>query len=355
MDDRKRLVLKAIVDHYIKTGRPLSSQTLLKEYGLDVSSATIRNDMKALEREGLITKEYSSAGRIPTEKGFRFFVDWLLELSELTRPEQHALMARYRLQRQPLEELLRQTALLLAGLSGYAGFVLAPRLDETRLESITFVKIDEESALGVILSELGIVEHRIVATSLPQDELEEMGRLLSEQLRGRTLKEVREEAQRYVEEADEGWHDPRTRSAFELLQSALERRGERRLYADGLFNLLQKLLEEEVGLPEVRDIVRLLSDTARFGEYLEAQVADGPSGKLTVRIGSENPLRELRPCSLVLRGYGFSGVLGVLGPVRMDYSKACSITQYIGNRLEAILTLSRRAHTAPRAEEVTSR
>ncbi len=340
MDDRKRLVLKAIVDHYIKTGQPLSSQTLLKEYGLDVSSATIRNDMKALEREGLITKEYSSAGRVPTEKGFRFFVDWLVELSELTRPEEHALMESYRLQRQPLEELLKQTALLLAGLSGYAGFVLSPRLEETRLESITWVKLDEESALVVILSELGIVEHRILPTSLSQEELEEIGRWLSERLRGRTLSEVREEAQRYVTEAGEGWHDPRTQSAFQLLRSALERRLERRLYTEGLFNLLQKLLEEEVGLAEVRDIVRLLSESARFGEYLESQIEDS---KLQVRIGSENSLRELRPCSLVLMGYGYSGVLGVLGPVRMDYSKACSITQYIGNRLEAILTLSRRA------------
>lgn len=343
MDDRKRLVLKAIVDHYIKTGRPLSSQVLLEEYGLEVSSATIRNDMKALEREGLITKEYSSAGRVPTEKGFRFFVDWLLELSELTRPEEHALMESYRLQRQPLEELLRQTALLLAGLSGYAGFVLSPRLEETRLESITFVKLDEESALVVILSELGIVEYRILPTSLPPEELEAMGRLLSERLRGRTLSEVRAQARRYVTEAGEGWHDPRTQSAFELLQTALERRLERRLYTEGLFNLLQKLLEEERGLAEVRDIVRLLSESARFGEYLEAQIAKDPQLKLRVRIGSENSLQELRPCSLVLRGYGFSGVLGVLGPVRMDYSKACSITQYIGNRLEAILTLSRRA------------
>ena len=349
MDDRKRLVLKAIVDHYIKTGRPLSSQTLLKEYGLDVSSATIRNDMKALEQEGLIAKEYSSAGRVPTEKGFRFFVDWLLELSELTRPEEHALMESYRLQRQPLEELLKQTALLLAGLSGYAGFVLSPRLEETRLESITFVKLDEESALVVILSELGIVEHRILPTALPAEELEEIGRWLSERLRGRTLSEVREEAQRYVAEAGEGWHDPRTQSAFQLLQSALERRLERRLYTEGLFNLLQKLLEEEVGLAEVRDIVRLLSESARFGEYLESQI---DNSKLQVRIGSENALRELRPCSLVLMGYGFSGVLGVLGPVRMNYSKACSITQYIGNRLEGILTLSRRAPAATEAPEV---
>lgn len=336
MDARKRLVLKAIVDHYIRTGQPLSSQTLLEEYGLRVSSATIRNDMKVLEQQGLITKEYSSAGRIPTEKGFRFFVDWLIELSELAHHDQHAIMESYRVQRQEIERLLRQTALLLANLSGYAGFVLAPRLEEARLESIVFAKLDAENALAVVVSELGIIEHRVIPTRLADEELREISALLTEQLRGRRLDEVRRKARRYTEA--EGWHDPQVQSAFTLLIEALEPRPERRLYVEGLFNLLRSLSEEGYQLGEVREVVRLLGDPQRFGRYLEAQTARSPD--LQARIGSENDLPELCSCSLVFQGYSPSGALGVLGPIRMDYGKVFSITTYIGNRLQAILTLS---------------
>jgi heat-inducible transcriptional repressor len=336
MDDRKRWVLKAIVDHYIKTGRPVSSQTLLEDYGLRVSSATIRNDMKALEDQGLIAKEYSSAGRIPTEQGFRFFVDWLLELSELAHPEQHAILESYRFQRQEISELLRQTTLLLAGLSGYAGFVLSPRLEETRLESILLVNLGAEHVLVVIVSELGIVEHRVVHSRLSQEDLQGISALLNDNLRGKTLDEARAEALRYAK--GEGWHDPLVQSAFALLKETLERRLERHLSTEGLFVLLERLLDQGRALDEARQIAEVLRDTQRFGRYLESEA----SPEIQVRIGSENSLPELRPCSLLFLGYGFSGVLGVLGPVRMDYSKAFSITTYIGHRLEAILTLSHR-------------
>ncbi len=336
MDARKRLVLKAIVDHYIRTGRPLSSQALLRKHDLGVCSATIRNDMKYLERQGLITKAYSSAGRVPTEKGFRFFVDWLLELGELTHPDQHAITESYRVQRQEVERLLRQTALLLANVSGYAGFVLAPRLEESRLESVVFAKLDAEHALAVVVSELGILEHRVIPTRLSDAALREVGALLTERLRGKRLDEARREARRFAEA--EGWHDPQVQTAFALLLEALEPRPGRRLYVEGLFNLLKSLADEGHRLEDVREVVRLLGDPERFGRYLEAQTAHTPN--VQARIGSENDLPELAPCSLVFRGYRPSGALGVLGPVRMDYGKAFSLTTYIGNRLEAILTLS---------------
>ena len=165
-------MLKSIVDHVIKTGRPISSQTLLEGYTLDVSSATIRNDMKYLEEHGLITKEYSSAGRMPTEAGYRFFVDWLLELSEVSRNDKHALIESYSFRRPELESILRQTAFVLSNMSNYAGFVLSPRLEETQLESILFVKLDHENVLVLIVSELDIIEYRVIRSALSNDELQ---------------------------------------------------------------------------------------------------------------------------------------------------------------------------------------
>jgi heat-inducible transcriptional repressor len=190
MDARKRLILKEIVDHYIRTGKAVSSQTILEKYGLSVSSATIRNEMKYLEKHGYITKSWSSSGRIPTAKGYRFFVDWLLELSELARKEQHAILEAYAFQRQRLDELLQQTAFLLASLTGHLGFVLAPRLDQTALEFIAFVKLPPDHALAVLVSDLGIVESRIIPTALPEEQLERIGQFLNRALRGRRLGEL---------------------------------------------------------------------------------------------------------------------------------------------------------------------
>lgn len=346
MDDRRLLVLKAIVDHYIKTGQPLSSKTLLEDYGLRVSSATVRNDMKYLEKRGLIRKEYSSAGRVPTERGYRFFVDWLVQLSELTRHDQHSIMESYRFQRQQIEELLRQTSFLLASMSGYAGFVLSPRLEETRLESIAFVKLDEENVLVVVVSELGIVEHCMIRISLSPDELQEISALINEKLRGQRLDEVRREAIQFAE--GDGWHDPTLQNAFALLKETLERRLQRRLHVEGFFRLLPSLLEEGLELTKALEVLTILGDAGRSSSYLESL----SSTEVRACIGSENDLRELRSCSLVLMGYGFSGVVGILGPIRMDYSKAFAITSYIGNRLRTILTLSHWEQMPTLAREV---
>lgn len=334
MDDRKRWVLKAIVDHYIKTGQPVSSQTLLQDYRLAVSSATIRNDMMYLEKRGLIRKEYSSAGRVPTERGYRFFVDWLVELSEINRGHPHALMESYRFQRQEIEELLRQTAFLLANMTGYAGFVLSPRLEETRLESIVFVKLGGENVLVVIVSELGIIEHCMIRSPLSSEELQEISFLLNEKLRGNRLEQVQAEAMRFAE--GEGWYDSTLRNAFVLLKETLDRRLQRRLHLEGYFTLLPRLLEEGLKLGNALGVFTLLADVDRSGKYLESISAT----EVQARIGSENSFKELHRCGLVMMGYGLSGVLGILGPIRMDYSKAFSITSYIGNRLRTILTLS---------------
>jgi heat-inducible transcriptional repressor len=345
MDDRKRFVLKSIVDHYIRSGRPLSSQTLLEGYEMDVSSATIRNDMKYLEEEGLIAKEYSSAGRVPTEAGYRFFVDWLIELGEISRDEDvHAIIESYRFRRPELEGILRQTALVLNSLSSYAGFVLSPKLEETQLESILFVKLDPENALVLIVSELGIIEYRVIRSGLSDHELQEIGNLLNSKLRGRRLQDVREDANRYAEE--EGWYDPIVRNSFVLLKESLEQRLERRLHVEGLFNLLERLLEDGIELKQAREILGLMGDVHRFSEAF-GKLAENET---QVRIGSENVYDELKSCSLVYRHYGYSGVLGILGPIRMDYGKAVSVTTYIANRLNAILVLSQR-EASPAFEE----
>jgi heat-inducible transcriptional repressor len=341
MDSRKRLVLKEIVDRYIKTSQPVSSQVLLADYGLAVSSATIRNDMKYLEEQGYITKAYHSAGRVPTEKGFRFFVDWLAELSELERLGRHAITESYAFPRQEIEGLLRQTALLLANISGYTSFVISPRIEQTRLQSIALFKLDESNVLVAILSELGLIESRIVPSTLTAEELAEISELLNRQLRGRRLDETRDEVIHFSE--SDGWSQRAVRNAFLLLKEMIDCRLQSRIYVEGLIALLQNLLAEQRDLAEIQGIIALLGDQERFANYLRTPGDD----KIRALIGTENSLEFLQRSALVLQGYGFGGVLGLLGPVAMDYSKAFSVTQYVGNRLRAILTVAQRGTEAP--------
>ncbi|MCS6936534.1 MAG: heat-inducible transcriptional repressor HrcA [Candidatus Bipolaricaulota bacterium] len=343
MDQRKRLILKEIVDYYIKTGEPVSSQTLLEKYNLSLSSATIRNEMKDLEKMGYLKKSWSSSGRLPTAKGIRFFVDWLLELSELSHRPQHALLEAYGFQRLRLDDLFQQTAFLLASLTGHLGFVLAPRLEETELEAISLTKLDDHYALAILITNLGIVESKIIKTALPSEYLAKVARLLNRQLRGRRLGELSREIAHEIE----GWSDPITQDAFLLLREILRpQRPHRQLYLEGLPQLLRAVLTWESALEEVRRLLSLLEDEARLAEIIRARRATREGG-ISALIGEESGLRELERYSLIYLDYGYGGALGLLGPLRMDYSRSISTTQYIGNRLRAILSVSRR-----RPEEV---
>lgn len=342
MDVRKRQILSAIVDHYIKTGQAVSSQTILETYGPQVSSATIRNDMKFLEKYGFISKSWSSSGRTPTTQGYRFFVDWINELSELGRKDEYAIMESYEFQRQRLEDLLKRTAFLLSSLTGYVAFVLSPKLESTELESITLLKLDGENVLMVIVSNLGIIDTRVIRSSYSAEELEEVSALLNRSLRGRRLDQIRDEAVKQMNEIErETWGYPVAQEAFALLHQLIDQQMQRHLYVEGILNLLKIVFTWDEGLSQARHLMALLEDEERFTQAIE--VIPMKPGGVSVAIGEENFLDDLHPYSLVSMGYGFGGALGILGPVRMDYSKVFSTANYIGNRLQTILTVSQRA------------
>jgi len=343
MDQRKRLILKQIVDQYIRSGEPVSSQTLLEEYGLGVSSATVRNEMHDLEEQGYIKKPYSSSGRIPTEKGYRFFVDWLLELSELGKQEQHAITEYYRFPRQEVERLFRNTAFLLANITGLVGFVLPPRLAGTRLERITLARLGPEQLLVILVSNLGLIESQVITAQFTAAELEEIGALLNARLGGKPFSEIAREIRHFFEEEEGSWIEPALKNSFEVLGEVIAREGQRRLYIEGLLSIL-----EHADGGDWLGVIRLLGDEQRFTEFL-CQV--GREGEITALIGTENHLPELHRCSIVAMGYGYSGVLGALGPIRMDYSKAFSATRYVGNRLQTILTAAERSATYEEVSE----
>lgn len=336
LPDRQRLILKEIVDRYIRLREPVSSRMILEDYGLSVSSATVRNDMNELEARGYIAKPYSSSGRIPTTKGYRFFVDWLLDLSELTKEERLEIVETYGARCLDIEETIRRTALVLGNLVDCAGFVIPPRLREARLERVVLLKMDERLAFLAIVSDIGIVEHGLIPLEedLTDSELNGVTQAINSDLRGRTLDEVRSLA---TEDGPEGWYERSARQAFIMLGRLLERTSHRRAHFEGLLNLttdLQEMVPDEA-MTRFAALSHAVQDEAAFVRAIR-QTRAGRDG-IVVNIG-DFPLPGLEEFSVVSRSFRpHGGILGVVAPIWMDYGRALSTASYVANRLEALL------------------
>jgi len=339
LPDRQRLILKEIVDRYIRFHEPVSSRMILEDYGLEVSSATVRNDMNDLEEAGFIAKPYSSSGRVPTRQGYQFFVEWLLDLSELTREERVEIVEAYEMQQLDVEQTMRQTAFLLGNMTGCAGFVIPPRPAETKLERVVLFKVAHQLAFLLIVSDIGIVEHGYVALEedLNPDEIARIMALINETLRGIHLADVRSLS---LEDGPEGWYERPVRQAMIVLGRLLQHRMQRSVQFEGLLNLTDALEEvvPEQAMNHFSHLNRAVQDKVSFINAIATARKDREG--LVACIG-DFPLSGMESFSVISCEYKpHAGVLGVVGPLWMDYGRALSTASYLANRLESLLTPS---------------
>ncbi|MFP3953177.1 MAG: heat-inducible transcriptional repressor HrcA [Candidatus Acetothermia bacterium] len=339
MKNRKELILKEIVDQYIETGKPVSSKILLDKYDLNFSSATVRNDMHELEEDGYLEKPYTSGGRIPTVEGYRYFVNWLLELSDLSSEEQRAIVEAYEFEQQDTGRLLRNTASLLANITGYTGFVLGPNLEERRVKFFTLTRLDRRHLLAILVTDIGLVENRIIRADRDVDsgQLEQIVPLLSDRLQGKKIGDLME--LKNVELNEEGWYDKLTRDSFLFIKKFMEERNYRRFYIEGTLNLIS---DEENPDQDTRDLKKALTrlDGKRLARM--AEKCDKEKNNINAVVGLDDASSFL-PYSLVVKHLAnCSSSLGILGPIDMDYSKSFSTVQYIGSRLDSLLTAGKK-------------
>lgn len=338
MENRKELILKEIVDKYIETGEPISSQMLLEEYNLSFSSATIRNDMHALEEEGYVKKPYTSGGRIPTRQGYKYFVDWLIELSQLTSEERKEIVSAYNFERQDAGRLLQMTVMLLANITDYASFVLGPDLDEARLENFTLVQLDSNHLMAIFVTEWGLVENRILRLKreIPSKELNQISPLLNEKLRGKKLKDMKKMETLNLEEG--GWYDKLMRDSLLLIKQFLDEEPERRLFLEGTLNLIEQVNpQNKEQLDQLKAALGFIQDQKKVNRVLSECKEDEKNP--VAMVGIESDEGRLDYSLVAKRLADCSSALGVIGPLRMDYSKSFSAVQYIGSRLTALLTV----------------
>jgi heat-inducible transcriptional repressor len=329
LDERKASILRAIVEEYVETAQPVGSQTVARSSGLGVSSATIRNDMTVLEREGYIAQPHTSAGRIPTDQGYRYFVDHFTTRGPLPPQQYRAVADFFASTHRALEDLLNETSQLLARLSRHAAVVMGPQPDQAVVRGLQLVRLNDRSALLVVVLSNGVVERHIlsVAETVDDAQLAAAARVIERQLLGRTWGSV-PEILATGDAAVDGVVDD-VRAALLALAAPDHREP---LYVGGVSNIAAE--QEAFSTAET---------AARLLEMLEHQVLvvsvvhELLQAGLTVRIGSENQLEELRECSIVLAPYEVeghpAGVVGVLGPTRMDYRHALSAVSAVSQQL----------------------
>jgi len=342
LNERSREIFRQIVESYLATGEPVGSRNLSRILPMTLSPASIRNVMSDLEQLGLIYAPHTSAGRLPTELGLRFFVDALMQIGDLTEDDRKAIEAQVAAsgQSKSVEAVLTEASGLLSGMSRAAGVVLTAKMNQ-RLKHVEFVRLEPERALVVLVGEDGQVENRVlnVPVGLPTSALTEASNFLNAHIRGKTLSEARVELQRAFEARQAELDELTARIVAAGLASwSGGESSERKLIVRGQAHLLDDLRV----LADLERVRLLFDDLETRREVIDllgrAEQAEG----VRVFIGSENKLFSLSGSSTIVAPYHDAsgriiGVLGVIGPTRLNYARIVPMVDYTARMVGKLL------------------
>lgn len=335
MDSRKQKILEAVVLDYIKTAEPVGSRTISKKYNLGVSSATIRNEMADLEEMGLIEQPHTSAGRIPSNAGYRYYVDYLINKDSIKAEAREYLAKAIQDKSRQVEEVVEDTLKMLSSATSYTSLMLISNEGGKKqsLQLLQLLLVEPGKALMVIVTEGEKVENRFIAIppTVTKEDLDLVSLLLNQNLKGIPVdgwqKDMLENIfaelthQRKVVDA-----------ALEMLFSILRREKSSKVYLNGTLNMLS--------LPEFKDVnrVKTILQTLEDQEVVNTLLEDDKNSDIVVKIGTENIIPEVQDCSVVMATYQLGndiiGKIGLLGPTRMDYSNAIAILEALAQSLK---------------------
>jgi len=339
LSERDQKVLSAVVTGYIKSGEPVGSRTVSKKYGLQVSSATVRNIMADLEEMGLLRQPYTSAGRLPTEKGLRFYLDSIMEFRSLDDEDRRTIRRAYEEARQDIEELLRCTSQVLSSVCRQAGVVLWPKLNLTRFKHIEFVRLRPCRILVIVISRSGLVRHSLLEwdEDISQEELDKYSRYLNDLFQDIPLKEIKERILAEMRKEKVLFDELFSRAlqmGSQVFQADLE---DGNVYIEGQTNLLNNPEFCDVG--GMRRIIKAFEDKSRIVRLLDRALKLNDTASII--LGPESEFEELHEISLISSTYGRKdsvlGVLGVIGPLRMDYPRIIPVVEFTAKLLNHLL------------------
>ena len=335
LDERKQKILHAIIQNYLETGEPVGSRTISKYADLGLSSATIRNEMSDLEEMGYIIQPHTSAGRIPSDMGYRFYVDQLRKEKEQEVTEMKELM----IQRQDKMELvLKQMAKVLAANTNYATMITSPQYHRTKLKFIQLSVISEDQLLAVVVAEGNVVKNKVIPIShgLDNETILKLNILLNTSLNGLTMEEINLSTIAKLKE-QAGIHSEVINSVLDAVAEAIQMDDDLEVYTSGTTNIFK--------YPELADstkasaLISAFEDKQQLASLME-DMKDGEDTGIQVYIGNETPGQTMKDCSVVTTTYelgeGMRGTIGIVGPKRMDYEKVVDNLKTLTNQLDLI-------------------
>ncbi|WP_019119958.1 heat-inducible transcriptional repressor HrcA [Brevibacillus massiliensis] len=336
LSERQRLILNAIVDNYISSAEPVGSRTISKREDIGFSSATIRNEMADLEELGYLEQPHTSAGRVPSTKGYRFYVDHLVKQQMLTSEEMGKLKQLFTDQISHVERVIEETAAILSQLTNYTAVVLGPEIFEHRLKHVQIIPLSDAQAVAIIVTNTGHVENKLIDLphGISASEIEKLVNILNSklidvplwQLRCRMYEEIAQEMRRNVEQYEEMLH---------ILEGTFKNEPTDRVFLSGATKIMAQ--PEFRDVEKVKDILELLEQNDQLIR-LFGEVHTGTQ----IRIGQENVVDAVKQCTIITTPYYLDGkpvgMVGILGPTRMEYGKVFTVLDHLAVGLSKILT-----------------
>ena len=331
IEKRRKFIMEAVISSYIDTAEPVGSGTIKRRYKINLSPASIRNVLSDLEREGYLTQPHTSAGRIPTDKGYRYYVNSLTRARELEEEEREFIEEEYDFNRVEMEEIIEKTSYVLSQITEQAGIILFPSFQSSRFKRIQLVLVAPQVLLVVLVTGAGLIKNKLVRLEedINQDELDKMARFLNDELKDISLSEVRDHLRKKIKQ-ETGPFFFVSRRAAEIIRIAIARSYPLRISLDGTSYILDK--PEFQDIARTKAIIRLLENKEAIQKLIGRDMSE-PNMK--VYIGKENRSEYLNDCTFISQGYCLGkkvvGRLGVIGPRRMKYARVMSLVDYISN------------------------
>ncbi len=336
LDERKLKILKAIISNYLETGEPVGSRTISKYTDLNLSSATIRNEMADLEELGLIMQPHTSAGRVPTDQGYRLYVDHMMAEKDNEMQEMKTqLLERV----DKMESMLKQVAKVLAYNTNYATLVTAPQYQNKKLKFIQLSQVDDNQLLAVIVVDGNVIRNKMMQVERPleNDELLKLNVLLNTFLQGASLQDINLEMIQTIK-AQAGEFADIMENIFQGIAETIHDADEVEIYTSGTTNMLKY---PELGdIEQTTKLLEALEDRQGLDELIDESMKSDNSNGIQVYIGEEAPVSNMKDCSIVTATYelaeGAKGTIGIIGPKRMDYKKVVSTLKNLTGELDTI-------------------
>ena len=336
LDERKKKILQAVIRNYLETGEPVGSRTISKYTDLNLSSATIRNEMADLEEMGYILQPHTSAGRIPSDKGYRFYVDAMMEEKQRETVELQEMLVE---RQDKMETLLKQVARVLAHNTQYATMISAPQTKRSKLKFIQLSRVDAHQILAVIVIEGNVIKNNILSVDeeLSDETLLKLNILLNTNLNGLTIDEI-SLGMISVMKQQAGIHSDIVSEVIDAVAEAIRAEEDLEIYTSGTNNIFRypELADQE----KASELINTFEEKQQLGELLQETSDNAENTGIQVYIGEESPVQSMRDCSVVTATYelggGMKGTIGIVGPKRMDYDKVVGTLRTIQTQLDEL-------------------